>query len=130
MDMSFHQSSSRNPAPDAIVDLIERREDANARRLIQIAPPVVQAEGIRELLWRGDAPGTSLAKELLDLVRLPHEELRSVFATAAEVGQIPMLRRILKTSSDVIDSRTLRLAFSLCTRATAQASKKSSRNAR
>jgi hypothetical protein len=111
MDMSFHQSSSRNPAPDAIVDLIERREDANARRLIQIAPPVVQAEGIRELLWRGDAPGTSLAKELLDLVRLPHEELRSVFATAAEVGQIPMLRRILKTSSDVIDSRTLRLAF-------------------
>jgi muconolactone delta-isomerase len=80
MDMSFHQSSSRNPAPDAIVDLIERREDANARRLIQIAPPVVQAEGIRELLWRGDAPGTSLAKELLDLVRLPHEELRSVLS--------------------------------------------------
>lgn len=111
MDMSFHHGSSPHAAPDAIVDLIERREDGAARRLIQNASPLVQAEGIRELLWRGDAPGTSLAKELLDLVRLPHEELRTVFATAAEVGQIPILRRILKTSGDAIDSRTLRLAF-------------------
>jgi hypothetical protein len=111
MDMSFHHSSSRKTAPDAIVDLIERRQDGEARRLIQVSPPVVQAEAIRELLWRGDSAGFLLAKEMLDLVRLPHDDLRTVFATAAEVGQIPMLRGILKTSGDAVDSRTLRLAF-------------------
>jgi hypothetical protein len=111
MDMSFHHRSSRQPAPDAIVDLIQRRKDDAARRLIQVAPPVVQAEAIRELLWRGDPPAISLAKDLLDLVRLPDQELRTIFATAAETGEILMLRRLLKTSRDTIDSRTLRLAF-------------------
>ena len=111
MVMPLDNNSSRGSTSEVIVDLIEKHQDEAARRLLLNAPPAVRAEAIREYLWRGEQAGVSIAKKLLDLTRLQHEEVRTIFATAAEVGEISVLRLILKDACDTIDSKTVRLAF-------------------
>ena len=111
MVMPLDKDPSRGSTPEVIVDLIEKHQDDAARRLLLTASLAVRAEAIREYLWRGDAGGVSIAKKLLDLTCFPSDEVRAIFATAAEVGEISTMRLILKDARDAIDSKTVRLAF-------------------
>ena len=108
------QPQSHRPltvASEMVVDLIERREDGIARRFITTSSPSVQAEAMREYLWRRDEAGVEIVKAFLKATRLPNEELQTLFAVAAEVGQTLILRLILQEASDAIKPKTVRVAF-------------------
>ena len=106
-----HNDGSRAATSDVIVDLIERHQDEAAVRLLGVAHPSVRAEAVREYLWREDKAGVSRATELLDFTQLSPDETRTIFTTAAEVGEISIMRRILKDANSAIDPKTVRLAF-------------------
>ena len=111
MSTQLSQSPYNSQFAERVVSLIESRGDERVLQELEGAPSTIRAEAIREFLWRGDAAGGNAARELIEKSDLKPQELRTIFTTAAELGDTKTLRFICRMAPDVIDSQAIRTAL-------------------
>ncbi len=111
MSTQLPQSPYNSQFAERVVSLIESRGDERVLQELEGAPSTIRAEAIREFLWRGDAAGGNAARELIQTSDLKPEELRTIFTTAAELGDTKTLRFICRAAPDAITAESIRTAL-------------------
>jgi len=106
------QDTSYDPElAERVITLIESKSDAVVFTQLAGAPSSIRAEAIREFLWRGDDRGFQAARDLLLQGSLTPSEIRTVFTTAAELGETRILKVLSRANPEALDAATIRTAL-------------------